>query len=181
MNLGQVQGLLQPGSYRFLPSGIAVPQSLLMDPFSGPLKERAPESERLAKDGSSEPKKDAQTRSILLVDDSHFERTVIRSAVEGMTRFQICGEAANGVDGIKMARELRPDLVIMDLAMPLMSGVEAAMVLRANMPNIPIILFTLYAEQLRGTISPGFGITMILSKADGLAPLLKSLEELLGA
>jgi hypothetical protein len=53
------------------------------------------------------------------------------------------------------------------------------MVVRNAMPNIPIVLFTLYAEQLRGAISPGFGVTVILSKADGLAPLLECLDTLL--
>jgi DNA-binding NarL/FixJ family response regulator len=99
--------------------------------------------------------------------------------VEGLTQFQVCGEASDGVDGIKKALELKPDLVIMDLAMPLMNGVEAAMVLRNSLPNIPIVLFTLYAEQLRGSISPGLGVTIILSKADGLGPLLECLEHLL--
>jgi len=54
-------------------------------------------------------------------------------------------------------------------------------VVRNAMPNIPIVLFTLYAEQLRGAISPGFGVTVILSKADGLAPLLECLETLLAS
>ena len=85
------------------------------------------------------------------------------------------------MDAIKKAGELRPDLVIMDLAMPLMNGVEAAMVLRNTMPKVPIVLFTLYAEQLRGAISPGFGVTIIVSKTDGLAPLIESLERLLAA
>jgi two-component system nitrate/nitrite response regulator NarL len=114
------------------------------------------------------------------VEDSPFERTVIRSAVEGLTQFRICGEASDGVEGIKKALELKPDLIIMDLAMPQMTGAEAAMVLRNALPKVPIVLFTLYAEQLRGAISPSFGITLILSKADGLAPLLESLETLLG-
>jgi CheY-like chemotaxis protein len=92
----------------------------------------------------------------------------------------MCGEAGDGVDAIKKARELKPDLVIMDLAMPLMNGAEAAMVLRNTMPKVPVVLFTLYAEQMRGAISPGFGVTIILSKADGLAPLLECLERLLG-
>jgi NarL family two-component system response regulator LiaR len=99
--------------------------------------------------------------------------------VEGLTEFRVCGEAADGVEGIKKALELKPDLIIMDLAMPQMTGAEAAMVLRNALPKVPIILFTLYAEQLRGAIAPGFGVTMILSKSDGLAPLLECLETLL--
>jgi DNA-binding NarL/FixJ family response regulator len=130
--------------------------------------------------GNREPRQGPQNRSILIVDDSPFERTVIRSAVEGLTEFHVCGEASDGTEGIQKAKELNPDLVIMDLAMPLMNGAEAAMVLRNTMPQVSVVLFTLYAEQLRGAISPGFGVTTIVSKADGLAALLECLEKLLG-
>jgi CheY-like chemotaxis protein len=129
--------------------------------------------------GIPEPLDGSQVRSILIVDDSDFERNVMRGAVESLTKFRVCGQAANGVEAVQRALELRPDLVVMDLAMPLMNGVEAAMVLRNTMPKVPIVLFTLYAEQLRGAISPGFGVTLIVSKTDGLAALLESLERLL--
>ena len=151
----------------------------LNDDLLRPLKDEVAEPLRRAKDDASEAQKDLQGQTILVVDDSPFERTVIRSAVEGLTQFRVCGEASDGAEGIKKALELKPDLVIMDLAMPLMNGVEAAMVLRNSLPNIPIVLFTLYAEQLRGSISPGLGVTIILSKADGLGPLLECLEQLL--
>jgi CheY-like chemotaxis protein len=146
-----------------------------------PVNEQELWSPSPARDDAPESQDDAQDRTILVVDDSEFERSVIRSAVEGLTRFRVCGEATDGVDAIKKARELKPNLVIMDLAMPLMNGVEAAMVLRNTMPNVPVVLFTLYSEQMRGSISPGFGVTIILSKADGLAPLLECLDRLLGA
>jgi CheY-like chemotaxis protein len=131
------------------------------------------------RDGGSDPQESPQGKNILIVEDSQFERTVIRAAVEGLTNFNVCGEASNGVEAIKKAKELRPDLVIMDLAMPQMNGVEAATVLKNTLPKVPVVLFTLYAEQIRGAISPALGVTIILSKADGLAPLLECLEKLL--
>jgi CheY-like chemotaxis protein len=124
-------------------------------------------------------RQDDQVRSILLVDDSDFERFTIRAAVEGLTDFRVCGEAANGVDAIQKATELKPDLVVMDLAMPLMNGLEAATRLKNALPGIPIVLLTLYAEQVHGLRS-SFGIATVLSKVDGLAPLLECLERLLG-
>ena len=133
------------------------------------------------KDGASEPQESPQGKNILIVEDSQFERTVIRAAVEGLTNFHVCGEASNGVEAIAKARELRPDLVIMDLAMPQMNGVEAATVLKNTLPKVPVVLFTLYAEQIREAISPALGVTIILSKADGLAPLLECLEKLLAS
>jgi DNA-binding NarL/FixJ family response regulator len=121
-----------------------------------------------------------QVRTILLVDDSDFERFTIRAAVEGLTNFRVCGEAANGVDAIRMATELKPDLVVMDLAMPLMNGLEAANVLKTALPGVPIVLLTLYADEVHSPRSSAFGIATVLSKVDGLAPLLECLERLLG-
>ena len=121
-------------------------------------------------------------RSVLLVDDSDFERVIIRSAVEGLTDFRVCGEASNGVEGITKAIELKPDLVVMDLAMTLMNGLEAASVLNNTMPKVPIVLLTLYADQIHGPKSAAaFGVTVVLSKFDGLTPLLQCLRRLLGS
>jgi two-component system, NarL family, nitrate/nitrite response regulator NarL len=129
----------------------------------------------------SDSQQTEQVRNILLVDDSEFERIIIRSAVEGLTNFRICGEASNGVEGIEQAIKLKPDLVVMDLAMPLLNGLEAATVLKNTMPGVPIVLLTLYAEQIYGLKSATFGITTVLSKFDGLAPLLRCVQSLLGA
>jgi DNA-binding NarL/FixJ family response regulator len=119
-------------------------------------------------------------RNVLLVDDSDFERVIIRAAVEGLTNFRICGEASNGVDGIQKAIKLRPDVVVMDLAMPLMNGLETATVLKKALPGVPIVLLTLYADQIHGPRSSVFGVTAVLSKFGGLAPLLRCLQALLG-
>src|SRR3984893_7142996 len=99
-----------------------------------------------------------QAKTILLVDDSDFERFTIRAAVEGLTNFRVCGEASNGAEAIKMAAELKPDLVIMDLAMPLMNGLDAATVLKNAMPGVPIVLLTLYADEVQG---PRSGIATV--------------------
>ena len=122
-----------------------------------------------------------QAKTILLVDDSDFERFTIRAAVEGLTNFRVCGEALNGVDAVRMAAELKPDLVVMDLAMPLMNGLEAAALLKNAMPGVPIVLLTLYADEVPAVRSSAFGVVTVLSKADGLAPLLECLDKLLGS
>jgi DNA-binding NarL/FixJ family response regulator len=131
--------------------------------------------------GSALQSQTAQVRNILLVDDSEFERVIIRSAVEGLTNFRVCGEASNGVEGIEKAVQLRPDLVVMDLAMPLMNGLEAATVLKNTLPGLPIVLLTLYADQIHGLRSSVFGVTVVLSKFDGLVPLLRCVQSLLGS
>jgi YesN/AraC family two-component response regulator len=59
-----------------------------------------------------------------------------------LTKFRVCGEASNGVEAIQRAKELRPDLVLMDLAMPQMNGLEAANVLKDTMPTLITFRFS---------------------------------------
>jgi DNA-binding NarL/FixJ family response regulator len=140
----------------------------------------------MSQSAASRPKSGGETqradqiKTILLVDDSDFERVTIRAAVEGLTNFRVCGEASNGVDAVTMATELRPDLVVMDLAMPLMNGLEAAALLKNAIPGVPIVLLTLYADEVHGPRSSAFGVATVLSKVEGLAPLLECLDRLLG-
>lgn len=132
---------------------------------------------------SAAPRRESRTgpqvRTILIVDDNASERRVIRAAVEYHTKFRVCGEAANGTEAIQRARQLRPDLIIMDLAMPLMNGLEAASVLKKELPGVPVVLFTLYADLVQGPRSPIFGVTRVLAKEEGLTPLLACLKGLL--
>jgi DNA-binding NarL/FixJ family response regulator len=86
------------------------------------------------------------SKSILIADDHETTRSLIRSFLESKEGFEVCGEAVDGVDVIEKAIELKPDLIILDLAMPRMNGAAAASVLKRTMPNVPIILFTMYDE-----------------------------------
>jgi DNA-binding NarL/FixJ family response regulator len=126
-----------------------------------------------------DPKEVARVKTVLVVDDIESERIAIRKAIESRTKFRVCGEASNGIDAIKQATELRPDLVLMDLAMPHMNGLEAAKVLRNTMPTVPVVLLTLHADLIHGPRSSVFGVALVLSKDEGLAPLIRCLERLL--
>ena len=127
---------------------------------------------------SPERRKATQSRTILLVEDNESERTVIRTAIESLTSFAV-HEAVNGADGIRKAIDLKPDLIIMDLAMPLMNGLEAASVIRNELPRVPVVVLTLYADELRAPRNKIFGVTRVLSKTDGLRPLMECLHKLL--
>jgi DNA-binding NarL/FixJ family response regulator len=70
--------------------------------------------------------------------------------VETKAKFTVCGEAENGADAIKKAQQLQPDLVLLDLSMPLLDGAEAAVVLKRIMPQTKIILFTMHADNAGG-------------------------------
>ena len=124
---------------------------------------------------------DASLKTILIVDDQDGERKVIRAAVEGFTTYRVCGEAATGTEAIQKAKQLKPDLIIMDLAMPLMNGLEAASVLKNELPGVTVVLFTLYSDLVNGPRSSMFGVSIVLSKEDGLSPLLDCIKNLLGS
>jgi DNA-binding NarL/FixJ family response regulator len=100
---------------------------------------------------------------ILIVDDHTSIRFLLRSFVEKNTKFSVCGEAANGMEAIEQAKQLQPDLVLLDLSMPILNGAEAAVVLNRMMPQTKIVLFTLHADDI-GTASITARIDLVLSK-----------------
>src|SRR6202047_3163927 len=86
-------------------------------------------------------------RRILVIDDGDSVRNIIRIFLE-RDGFEVCGEAADGVEAIEQAKKLKPDLIVLDLAMPRMNGAEAASILSTTMPDVPIVLLTLYMNVL---------------------------------
>jgi DNA-binding NarL/FixJ family response regulator len=108
-------------------------------------------------------------KQILLVDDSEVIRVATRHFLERQPGFAVCGEAIDGLDAVEKAQELRPDLIILDLAMPRMNGLEAARELRAMMPGVLIILFTWYADAVQAGDAKNAGISAIISKTNPAA------------
>ena len=116
---------------------------------------------------------------ILIVDDYASIRHLLRSLVEG-TGFEVCGEAENGADAIEKAKQLRPDLVLLDMAMPGVSGAEAAPVIKRLFPQTKIILFTIHTDGLNQALARGLGIELAISKTESLTSLREHLIALLG-
>ena len=99
---------------------------------------------------------------ILVVDDHEVVRQGIRTILSARPEWEICGEAVNGQEAIKLAETLRPDAIIMDITMPIMSGLEAArQITRNNNNSAPILIFTMHesrtlADSVRETGARGF-------------------------
>jgi DNA-binding NarL/FixJ family response regulator len=106
---------------------------------------------------------------ILLVDDSEVIRTATRHYLESLPGFEVCGEAIDGLDALEKIQSLRPDLIIMDLAMPRLNGLQTARRLRAQRLEVPIILFTWYADAVHPEDASAAGITAVLSKTNPAA------------
>ena len=88
------------------------------------------------------------SKSILIADDSEEVRKHVSRILRSNLDFEVCAEAVNGQDAVAKARELHPDLVILDLGMPVMNGLEAARELKRILPLVPIILFTLHGHMI---------------------------------
>jgi DNA-binding NarL/FixJ family response regulator len=116
---------------------------------------------------------------ILIVDDDPNIRRRVREFFETETRYDVCGEAVDGTDAIEKARILNPDLIILDMSMPRMNGLDAARILNQMMSDVPIILFTMHASALLLSEVQAAGIRSIVSKADGLGGLATEVESLL--
>jgi chemotaxis response regulator CheB len=76
------------------------------------------------------------------MDDSALIRRIIRERLEQQNIWEVSGKAANGREAIEKAQELRPDLIVLDLAMPIMNGLEAARALKRLLPRVPVLMFT---------------------------------------
>jgi two-component system nitrate/nitrite response regulator NarL len=118
-------------------------------------------------------------KSVLIVDDSEVVRKIMRHFLETKTDWKIAGEAADGADAIRAARELSPDLILLDFSMPTMNGVEAASVLKKVVPDVRIAMFTMFSDSLGAVLSSSVGVDLIIPKAEGLTNLVQSVQRLM--
>ena len=117
---------------------------------------------------------------ILIVDDSPFLRRSIRWSIEQNTDWQVCGEAENGQVAIEKTKELRPDLIILDLAMPVMNGLDAARHIAGIAPGVAIVLFTMHGSTELSRYAELIGIKQVLSKSNGgIEQLLSTVKVIL--
>jgi CheY-like chemotaxis protein len=118
-------------------------------------------------------------KRILIVDDSPAIRKMLRETLGCEAGWEICGEAGNGREGIERARDLKPDLIVLDLAMPVMNGLEAARELTRLLPAVPLIMFTSYETTHLKREALAAGIRSTVLKAGSVEPLLRSIQSLL--
>jgi CheY-like chemotaxis protein len=116
-------------------------------------------------------------KTILIADDNPTIRKILCRLFEAQQDYALCSEATNGAEAIALAKEHKPDLIILDLSMPVMNGVETARELKEIMPNVPIILFTQYAAEMIRLSHAKLPIDRVVSKADfsGLMDHIRSL------
>ncbi len=118
-------------------------------------------------------------KGVLIVDDNTFVRSSLRRLFEFCPEFEVSGEAENGQDAIDKAERLKPDLIILDLAMPVMNGLEAAPELRKMLPDARLILFTVHYGPHVQHLAQAAGIHAVVSKSEAASTLIEQAQALL--
>jgi two-component system, NarL family, nitrate/nitrite response regulator NarL len=117
-------------------------------------------------------------KRILIVDDSALIRGLVRTFIECRPGLEVCGEAADGLEGVEKCLELKPDLIVLDFAMPRINGLQTALMLHEVAPTSPIILFTFFKDAVPIHMARAAGVASIVSKGDLLTVLADEVQRL---
>jgi PAS domain S-box-containing protein len=128
-----------------------------------------------------DPKRRIAGKQILIADDHEMLRRGIRTMLEKETDWEICGEAIDGQDAVDQAAALRPDLVILDINMPVLNGLAAAREILRNRPQTKILFFTVHDSDQTVKEIHAAGAHGYLSKSKGSDDLLRVVKDLLEA
>jgi DNA-binding NarL/FixJ family response regulator len=112
------------------------------------------------------------SHTILIVDDSLFIRKALCELFAAEEDFEICGEAENGREAIAKAQALHPDMVVLDLSMPVMNGLDATRVLKRRMPEVPVIMFSGYSDSFTVNEALSAGASALVSKSEHISVLV---------
>jgi DNA-binding NarL/FixJ family response regulator len=118
-------------------------------------------------------------KMVLVVDDNAVIRHALCRAFTSEADFEVCGDAENGQDAIEKAQALHPDLIVMDLSMPVMNGIDAARALKTLMPMVPVIIFSEYSDVFSENEARSIGISALVSKSEHVSVVLDKARVLL--
>jgi DNA-binding NarL/FixJ family response regulator len=119
-------------------------------------------------------------KRILIAEDEPSVRNAIRSFIESRSQLEVC-EAIDGNEALQKAAALNPDLIVLDLSMPIANGVEVAARLRITMPNTPVVVYTMFGDVVGEHLAKILGIAAMVPKSDGVGKLLGRIQALLEA
>ncbi len=119
-------------------------------------------------------------KSVLIVDDSETVRRAMRGFFETLSEWKIIGEAPDGIEAIRIAQLLKPDVILLDFAMPRLNGIEAASALKKILPRARIVVFTVFDDALSSRICLSVGVDLVVSKAEGLSGLVNAVQQIMG-
>jgi len=112
------------------------------------------------------------TKLVLIADDNIVVRRALRQVFQYESDFEVCGEAGNGREAIELAEECKPDLVVMDLSMPVMNGLDAARAIKRVLPDVPVIMFSNYSDKFSEEEARSAGISAMVAKTESVIVLV---------
>ena len=115
--------------------------------------------------------------SVMLVDDHSIMRDLLRDALEATGEFQVVAQAADGAEALRLVPEAAPDVIVMDVIMPVMDGIEACRAITELLPDTRVLMLTASNEQDAIVKSIAAGATGYLQKYSGKEQLLTTLRE----
>ena len=116
---------------------------------------------------------------ILIADDHETVRKGVCAILMAHENIQICGEAANGEEAVQMAFELKPDLIVLDLSMPVLDGFSAAKQIRKALPSVPILILSMQNGQRVAREAQLAGAQGFISKSEAGQVLLEAVSALM--
>jgi DNA-binding NarL/FixJ family response regulator len=118
---------------------------------------------------------------VLIVDDHAFIRRGVQAILQSVPEWELCGEADNGKDAVRLAGELRPEVIVMDVSMPGLNGIEATRTICRDNPGAKVVLLTLHEsdELLRNGFQAG--ARGYLMKSDAEEELVRALRVVMGS
>ena len=118
------------------------------------------------------------SHTVLIADDNLFIRQGLCELFERETDFNVCGEAENGREVVQKARELHPELILLDLSMPVMNGLDATRVLKRLMPEVPIIMYSAYSDSFTQREARSAGVSAVVSKSEHISVVIAKARSL---
>ncbi len=114
---------------------------------------------------------------VLLADDHHMVREGLRSIIESEPRLRVVGEASNGEEAVQQARILHPDVVVMDINMPKMNGIEATRRIREEMPSVAVVALSMHEDKSMVAAMMDAGAASYIPKGGASEELSRAIRE----
>lgn len=116
---------------------------------------------------------------ILVADDKEAIRKRVRAILVSKPDFEVCAEAANGKEAVEKAKELKPDLIILDITMPVLNGLEAARMIRKLSPDTPIVILSVHKSRQLIKEAQEIGVQGYVTKEEASQNLIKAADAVL--